>query len=83
MIRPIGVATSAWKSENFGARAIEAEEQPHQQLAGADQHRGAVAGDAVDVVVHGDDAAGAGLVLHHDGGLPARWRASPSAMTRP
>ena len=51
------------------ACAVEAEQQPHQQLAGADQHRGAVARHPVGVVVHRDDAAGAGLVLHDDGGL--------------
>src|SRR6266508_4547434 len=49
--------------------AVEAEEQAYEQLAGTDEHSGAVARDSVCIIVHGNDAAGTRHVLHNDAWL--------------
>src|SRR6266508_3554288 len=57
------------KVGDFRTRAVEAEEQPYEQLAGTDEHSGAVAQDSVCIIVHGNDAAGTRHVLHNDAWL--------------
>ena len=50
---------------DFRARAVEPEQDAQQHLPGTDEHGGAVARHALRIIVHGDDAAGAGHVLYH------------------
>src|SRR6266508_1019208 len=49
--------------------AVEAEEQAYEQLAGTDEHSGAVARNSVCIIVHGNNAAGTRHVLHNDAWL--------------